>query len=677
MAYGLVTPPLRASARSARPSRRRRRRRAGEAVPRHALNPAQADAVRSHRCRPWHVLADAAARRHRQRQDRGLSRRRRARGRARRTGADARARDQPDAAARDARVRDALPGVHAATLHSRLASGARRAQLGRRRATARAQVVLGTRLGVFAPLPQLGLVVVDEEHDDSYKQQDGVRYHARDLAVWRARKRSVPIVLGSATPSLETWSHAQGRPLPDASRSAQRADVARASARDPVRAGTRHATRATDLSPLLRDALAARLAQRRAGLVFINRRGYAPSLKCAAAAGNRNVRAARRAWCVHRQPQQLALPPLRPRRARSARVPRLRQRRPAAARLRHAAARADRSARISRRASRAHRPRHDAQQGRVRRTSASRCEDREVDILVGTQMLAKGHDFPAAHAGRRAGRRQRALQRRLPRHRAARRAADAGGRPRRPRGARGRGDRADRLSGSSGLSRRSRAHDYGRFADELLGERRAPRNCRRRRASRCSSPRRMRARTSIAFSTTRSSARDRCSTATAASKCFRRCRRRWRGARASSAGRCSCKARGARRCRRSCRAGATRSRAGRERARALGARRRPGGVLTLRRAIIRRDMPAPRMTARARPRPSIRSSKSKRRVARIVRELIPDAAGVAGRGRAAARAGARRLRDERRAAAREAARRNPRELAQRRSARRSSRRSPI
>jgi primosomal protein N' (replication factor Y) len=101
------------------------------------------------------------------------------------------------------RVQEALPNARAVTLHSRLAAGARRANWDEA-ATGGAQVVLATRLGVFAPLPRLALIVVDEEHDDSFKQQDGVRYHARDLAVWRAQRRNVPIVLGSATPSLET-----------------------------------------------------------------------------------------------------------------------------------------------------------------------------------------------------------------------------------------------------------------------------------------------------------------------------------------------------------------------------------------------------------------------------------------------------------------------------------------
>src|ERR1700758_4588197 len=99
------------------------------------------------------------------------------------------------------RIAAALPGVRLATLHSAMSAGERR-----RRWLAAAlgdvQLVLGTRLAVFVPLPRLGLIVVDEEHDPSFRQQDGVRYHARDLAIYRARLRDVPVLLGSATPSL-------------------------------------------------------------------------------------------------------------------------------------------------------------------------------------------------------------------------------------------------------------------------------------------------------------------------------------------------------------------------------------------------------------------------------------------------------------------------------------------
>jgi primosomal protein N' (replication factor Y) len=103
------------------------------------------------------------------------------------------------------RTRLAAPVV---ALHSSLADGAR-LEAWRAAASGRAPVVIGTRSAVFTPIPSLGLVVVDEEHDASYKQQEGFRYSGRDLAVARVRSaRAVPVVLGSATPSLESLSNA-------------------------------------------------------------------------------------------------------------------------------------------------------------------------------------------------------------------------------------------------------------------------------------------------------------------------------------------------------------------------------------------------------------------------------------------------------------------------------------
>ncbi|MBP7442311.1 MAG: DEAD/DEAH box helicase, partial [Thauera sp.] len=106
------------------------------------------------------------------------------------------------------RVAQRFAAANVVSLHSALADGARSRGFVQA-LTGRADIVLGTRLAVFAPLPRLGLILVDEEHDASYKQQEGVRYSARDVAVWRARQRDVPVVLGSATPSLETWYHAK------------------------------------------------------------------------------------------------------------------------------------------------------------------------------------------------------------------------------------------------------------------------------------------------------------------------------------------------------------------------------------------------------------------------------------------------------------------------------------
>ena len=287
-------------------------------------------------------------------------------------------------------VAAALPGVATATLHSRLAAGARRKHWDAA-ANGTARIVLSTRLGVFAPLPQLALIVVDEEHDNSYKQQDGVRYHARDLAVWRARKRSVPIVLGSATPSLETWARAKaGRyrtlALP------QRADT-RARLPEIRFAPVRGQETRDGLSRELRDALAARLAAGEQSLLFINRRGFAPSLKCAACAWESECPRCSARLVVHRAPERLRCHHCghveRPPRAcpECGNVDLLpvgfgTQRLEQTIRALYPTARV---ARVDRDTTRA----KDAF-ANVRQ----RVEDRELDILVGTQMLAKGHDFP-------------------------------------------------------------------------------------------------------------------------------------------------------------------------------------------------------------------------------------------------------------------------------------------
>src|SRR5204863_141209 len=143
-----------------------------------------------------------------------------------------------------------------------------------------AQIVLGTRLAVLAPLPKLGLIVVDEEHDSSFKQQEGLRYSARDAAVYRAKLSSCPIVLGTATPSLETWyNFRQGRY--ERIELSQRASPgARLPAVRTVDTRT-HPAEQGFCAPLL-EAIAQRLARHEQSLVFINRRGFAPVLTCEA-----------------------------------------------------------------------------------------------------------------------------------------------------------------------------------------------------------------------------------------------------------------------------------------------------------------------------------------------------------------------------------------------------------
>lgn len=145
-------------------------------------------------------------------------------------------------------------------------------------ATGVADVIIATRLGVLTPLPRLGMIVVDEEHDPSYKQQDGMRYHARDLALMLAKQRKVPIVLGSATPALESWLKAdQGayKRLVLKSRAVLGASLPKVelinTANFPAREG---------LSEPAMQALVQNFEAGKQSIVFLNRRGYAPQMVC-------------------------------------------------------------------------------------------------------------------------------------------------------------------------------------------------------------------------------------------------------------------------------------------------------------------------------------------------------------------------------------------------------------
>jgi len=173
----------------------------------------------------------------------------------------------------------AMAGAHGvAVLHSGLAEGERLAAW-MQAVRGEARVVLGTRLSLLTPLPQLGLIVVDEEHDPSYKQQEGLRYSARDLAIWRARDLGITVLLGSATPSLETWHHARsGRYL-----LLSLPNRAVTSTPPTMRLiDTRRLTLKQGMCEELTDAIGKRLEQGQQSLVFLNRRGYAPVLTCGA-----------------------------------------------------------------------------------------------------------------------------------------------------------------------------------------------------------------------------------------------------------------------------------------------------------------------------------------------------------------------------------------------------------
>jgi primosomal protein N' (replication factor Y) len=285
-----------------------------------------------------------------------------------------------------------FPAARLVGLHSGLAAGERRAGW-LEALSGRADIVLGTRLAVFTPLPRLGLVVVDEEHDTSYKQMEGMRYSARDVAVWRAREAGVPVLLGSATPALETWKNAKAgryRLLSLGERAHAQANLPRVRLID-----TRNDRPRQGLSAALLRALTDCLARGEQSLVFINRRGYAPTLLCNGCGHIFPCPRCSAHLVLHREGQGYRLvchhcglngrPPetcpecggldLRPSGQGTQRVEETLAEHFPEARL----LRIDRDTAARKGAFSAMRDRVAA---------------REVDILVGTQIVTKGHDFP-------------------------------------------------------------------------------------------------------------------------------------------------------------------------------------------------------------------------------------------------------------------------------------------
>lgn len=145
--------------------------------------------------------------------------------------------------------------------------------------TGQARIVLGTRMAVMASLPQLRILIVDEEHDPSYKQDDGARYHARDLAIWRAHDLAIPIVLGSATPSLESW-HASEAATGRYRRLRMPARIGHAALPSVRTVDMRQQPHGTVIAPPLLAAIAERVQRGEQCLLLLNRRGFAPVLFC-------------------------------------------------------------------------------------------------------------------------------------------------------------------------------------------------------------------------------------------------------------------------------------------------------------------------------------------------------------------------------------------------------------
>ena len=287
------------------------------------------------------------------------------------------------------RVENRFADVPTAVLHSQMAAG-RRTQDYLRAMLGQAKLVIGTRLAVFTPLPDVGLIVVDEEHDGSFKQDNELRYHARDLAVWRAKQSGCPVVLGSATPSLESWHKAQS----GAYRLLQLTERAHTAAQLPqvdiLNVGRLKLD--NGFSPQALQLLKQNFEAGGMSLVYLNRRGFAPALFCgdcghtfgcpncsAKMVLHQRARQLRCHHCDHREPIPFKCPDCGNQDLTA---------------VGHGTQRVEETLR-------AFLPK--AAVVRVDRDSTAhkndwadlyrRIADNEIDILVGTQMLAKGHDF--------------------------------------------------------------------------------------------------------------------------------------------------------------------------------------------------------------------------------------------------------------------------------------------
>lgn len=253
-----------------------------------------------------------------------------------------------------------------------------------------ARIIIGTRSAVFVPVPKLGLIVVDEEHDASFKQQDGLRYSARDTAIMRAQMNQIPIILGSATPSLETLQNAINKKY-----TLLRLTHRAASAVTPMihLIDMRQQKAKHGISPRLLEEMQKHLERKEQILVFVNRRGYAPVLLCHACGWIMTCEHCSARFTLHEKKQymqchhcdsQKAIPSVCGKCHQESLVPigvgterletYLKQQFPEANILRI--------------------DRDTTKRKNALKEKLAQIHQGDVDILIGTQMLAKGHHFP-------------------------------------------------------------------------------------------------------------------------------------------------------------------------------------------------------------------------------------------------------------------------------------------
>ena len=289
------------------------------------------------------------------------------------------------------RFRTRFPNKKLVSLHSHL-TDIERLDNWRKAKSGEASIIIGTRLAIFTPMPFIKIIIIDEEHDMSFKQNDGLRYHARDVAMVRAKNINIPIVLGSATPSLESWHNSKRidnkynflKLSYRAVKNASLPQIKTVLVNDKTKNG---------ISRVLVDAINDRLKRKEQSLIFINRRGFAPTLFCSSCSWTSECKRCSSKLVVHLKTNRLKchhcghdqniinrcpncdsmdLLPLGSGTQKVEDV--LNKLFPEASVLR-----VDRDTTRSKKSLTLL---HD------------RMNNREIDILVGTQMLAKGHDFP-------------------------------------------------------------------------------------------------------------------------------------------------------------------------------------------------------------------------------------------------------------------------------------------
>ena len=282
-----------------------------------------------------------------------------------------------------------FPEHSVATLHSGMSEGERTINWLAAH-TGKARIILGTRLAILASLPSLKLIIIDEEHDASYKQQEGLRYSARDLAIWRARQLDIPVVLGSATPSLETWQHAKSNRYSKLQLPKRAVDTA---ILPTMRLINLEKEKPQDgLTVALISAIKLRLEKSEQSLIYLNRRGYAPVIACDACGWMSSCTRCSAFLVLHKNEHklrchhcsyELRIPKSCPTCGNSDIQPLGR----GTQRIEEHLQKIFPDARIKR---------IDADSTRLKGSAQDAFETvhrGEVDILIGTQMVSKGHDF--------------------------------------------------------------------------------------------------------------------------------------------------------------------------------------------------------------------------------------------------------------------------------------------